>query len=148
MFQGLNVYSILQHDTLVMTRDAVNRIVDCFNYLIIYYLQHLSLSLSLSLFNYLQKNNLLFTASLSLSLTIYRKIIYYLQHLSLSLSLSPLLFTRLLGYWDSKLITKLSIHVDAIAEKRDLEALPYHHLRYLQDSNKLIMFGFVFQEIG
>ncbi|KAL6623227.1 hypothetical protein ACP70R_033106 [Stipagrostis hirtigluma subsp. patula] len=25
---GLNVYSILQHDTLVMTRDAVNRIVD------------------------------------------------------------------------------------------------------------------------
>jgi ribosomal protein L4 len=26
--QGLNVYSILQHDTLVMTRDAINRIVE------------------------------------------------------------------------------------------------------------------------
>lgn len=26
--QGLNVYSILQHDTLVMTQDAVNRIVE------------------------------------------------------------------------------------------------------------------------
>ncbi|KAG6402513.1 hypothetical protein SASPL_134709 [Salvia splendens] len=26
--QGLNVYSILQHDTLVMSRDAVNRIVE------------------------------------------------------------------------------------------------------------------------
>ena len=25
---GLNVYSILQHDTLVMTRDAINRIVE------------------------------------------------------------------------------------------------------------------------
>lgn len=27
-FQGLNVYSILLHDTLVMSRDAVNRIVE------------------------------------------------------------------------------------------------------------------------
>jgi ribosomal protein L4 len=26
--QGLNVYSILQHDTLVMSRDAVNKIVE------------------------------------------------------------------------------------------------------------------------
>lgn len=28
VLQGLNVYSILQHDTLVMSRDAVNRIVE------------------------------------------------------------------------------------------------------------------------
>lgn len=28
LLQGLNVYSILQHDTLVMSRDAVNKIVD------------------------------------------------------------------------------------------------------------------------
>lgn len=28
VLQGLNVYSILLHDTLVMSRDAVNRIVE------------------------------------------------------------------------------------------------------------------------